>query len=193
MDDGDDGSWSNMPEMFPGSSMSMQGYGGDYRGRGRDYSGMRNMPSDLQDFGNYQANLPGYGVRADDYQRYQDMAGMQDDLQGYGPRGNMRMPSNSLSVGYGGMRNPWNMGMTPRNVVGMPDMWDQQNLRAPMVDTTPWGYGRFMPRQSFPYQAPRRDSGLSRLLMQGYPSQALQQQPPPSQQQQSLEQPYQSA
>ncbi|XP_050691832.1 uncharacterized protein LOC126983235 isoform X2 [Eriocheir sinensis] len=201
MDDDDDSSWSNMPEMYPGSSMSMPGYGGgmqDYRGRGRDYSGMRNLPSDLQDYGNLQSNLPGYGMRGqpDDYPRYQDMGGLQDDM-GYGdlPRGNMRMPSNSLSGGYGGTRNPWNMPVTPRNMIGVPDVWDQQSLRAPMVaDSSPWGYGRYTPRQSYPYQAPRRDPGLSRLLMEGYPSQNIPQQPPPStQQQQQLQQPYQSA
>lgn len=199
MDDDDEGSWSNMPQVFSG------GYGGglqDYRGNARDYNSMRNLPSDLQDFGNLQTNLPGYGMRTynDDYQRY-DMAGLQDDMQGYGdlpgigPRGNMRMSSNSLSGGYGNMRNPWNMAMPPRNMVGIPDIWEQQSMRAPLAsDNSPWGYGRYLPRQSYPYQAPRRDPTVSRLLMDGYPGQMTQQQAPPTtQQQQQQMMPYRSA
>lgn len=200
MDEDDEGSWSNMPEVFPGGSMVQQNYGGyrnmpgdlqGYRGRMRstpDYNSMRNLPSDPQEYSSISnMNLPGYGMRSvpDDY-RYQDMAGLSDDLQGYGdlqaPRGSLRMaPSTPMGGmgGYGSMRNPWNVALPPRNVMGVPDIWEQQSLRGPMSpDSSPWGYRRYggVPRQTYAYQPPRRDATMQRLLMEGYPpSQASQQ------------------
>ncbi|XP_063840940.1 uncharacterized protein LOC135089324 isoform X2 [Scylla paramamosain] len=197
MEDDDEGSWSNMPEVFPGGSMVQQNYGGyrgmpgdlqGYRGRMRnipDYNSMRNLPSDPQEYSSI-SNYPGYGMRGapDDY-RYQDMGGLSDDLQPYGdlqaPRGSLRMASGSPMggmSGYGNMRSPWNMALPPRNVMGMPDIWEQQSLRGPMsLDGSPWGYRRYggVPRGSYAYQPPRRDAPMQRLLMEGYPNQVSQQ------------------
>ena len=200
MDEDDEGAWSNMPEVFPASSMVQQNYGGyrslptnlqSYRGRMRnpqDYSNLRNLPNDPQDYNslnNMQVNMPGYGMRnlPDDYQRYQDLGGLQDNFQSYsdlqagGPRAGLRMSSSNPLAGYGNMRNPWNMALTPRNMVGVPEIWDQQSLRTPMPpESNPWGYRRYAPRESYAYQAPRRDLPMQRLMLEGYPSQPSQQQ-----------------
>ncbi|XP_045119027.1 uncharacterized protein LOC123508987 [Portunus trituberculatus] len=76
MEEDDEGSWSNMPEVFPGGSMVQQNYGGyrslpsdlqGYRGRLRntpDYNTMRNLPTDPQDYSSItNMNLPGYMMR----------------------------------------------------------------------------------------------------------------------------------
>ncbi|MPD04504.1 hypothetical protein E2C01_100197 [Portunus trituberculatus] len=202
MEEDDEGSWSNMPEVFPGGSMVQQNYGGyrslpgdlqGYRGRLRntpDYNTMRNLPTDPQDYSSItNMNLPGYMMRGvpDDY-RYQDIAGLSDDLQ-YGdlqaplqaPRSTLRMAGTPMAGlnGYGGMRTPWNVALPPRNMIGIPDVWEQQSLRGPMsLESNPWGYRRYggVQRGSYAYQPPRRDGPpMQRLMMEGYPSQAPQQ------------------